>query len=329
MNVSILITCFNEEKNIRECLTSIVKQNYTGGESEIIVSDGGSNDGTQAIVQAFSKSYPNVRLVIETKKGTAAGRNAAIKAARYDYVAFIDADCEAPENWLETLVKQYQTIHAKDQRVIAVGGTNVPPEDANPFLQAIGIALDSFPGSFNSIQGRQLGELTYVSSLSNLNVLYSKREIREVGYYDESLVSEAEDADINFRLSSKGYKFVFLPDSSVRHKMRPTPKTWMKNMFRYGKGRARLLKRYPRMWSLTFVFPLLFALIMFSLVLAPFHKVFYLAALYFPLLYLFSLFQSIRKRSLTLVFHVMFVFLIQHFGYASGEVFGLLHPQVK
>lgn len=329
MNVSVIITCFNEEKNIRECLSTLIHQTYPKGKYEIIVSDGGSKDGTQDMVKEFTQIYCNVNLVVETKKGTAAGRNAGIKAAKYNYIAFIDADCEAPQNWLETLVEQYQNIQLTDKKVIAVGGTNIPPENSGSFLQSIGIALDSFLGSFGSVQGRQFKKPMRVSSLSNLNVLYDKQKIIDIGYYDESLVSEAEDADINFRLLSAGNRFLFIPDSFVWHKMRPTPKTWLKNMFRYGKGRARLLKRYPQMWTVSFTLPLLFIAAIFSLFFTPYSNIFSLSSIYFPALLCFSFYMCIKKRHPKLVLHVMLVYLIQHFGYAAGEVYGLLHTKVK
>ncbi len=329
MNVSIIITCFNEERNIRECIGSLVHQKYPKDKYEIIVADGGSKDRTQNIVKEFTQIYCNVNLVVETKKGTAAGRNAGIKAAKYDYIAFIDADCEAPRNWLETLVEQFQNVQLTDKKVIAVGGTNIPPENAGSFLQAIGVALDSYIGSFGSVQGRQFKKPMRVSSLSNLNVLYNKQKIIDVGYYDESLVSEAEDADINFRLYSAGNRFLFIPCSFVWHKMRPTPKTWLANMFRYGKGRARLLKRYPQMWAVSFALPLLFIAAILSLLFTPFSNIFSLSAIYFPALLCFSLYICIKKKHPELVLLVMLVYLIQHFGYAAGEVYGLLHTKVK
>lgn len=329
MNVSVIITCYNEEKNIRECLNTLVCQTYLKDKYEIIVSDGASKDRTQSIIKEFMQKYQNINLVIETKKGTAAGRNAGIKVAKYDYIAFIDADCEAPQNWLETLVEQYRNVQETDKSVVAVGGTNIPPENAGSFLQAIGIALDSYLGSFGSVQGRQFKKPMQVSSLANLNVLYDKKKIIDIGYYDESLVSEAEDADINFRLFSAGNRFLFTPSSFVWHKMRPTPKTWLKNMFRYGKGRARLLKRYPQMWAVSFALPLLFIATIFSLFFTPFSNIFSLSAIYFPLLWCFSLYICLKKRHPELVLHVMLVYLIQHFGYAAGEVYGLLHTKVK
>ena len=329
MDISIIVTCFNEEDNIRECLHSLIQQDYKDGPFEIIVSDGGSTDDTQSIVKSFIKDYPYISLVVETKKGTAAGRNAGVKASRYDYIAFIDADCEAPQNWLSTLVFSYEALSLKDETIIAVGGTNVSPKNAGPFTQAIGIALDSFPGSFNSVQGRIFGQSVYVSSLSNLNVLYRKEVIEDIGLYDESLLSEAEDADLNYRLSSAGYKLVYIPHSFVWHKMRPTPKTWLKNMFRYGKGRGRLLKRYPKMWSISFILPIIFSIGMLSILAGPIQKIFYLSLFYFPIICLYALYQSYKKKAGKFWLYVFSVYLIQHFGYAAGEVYGLINPKVR
>ena len=173
MKVSIVVTCLNEEKNIGACLQTLVAQDYTGGRYEIVVSDGSSSDNTQAIVRGFAGKYEHVRLAVHGRKGTAAGRNTGVESAAYDHIAFIDADCEAPADWLSTLVHAYMETVGRDNRVIAVGGINLPPVGCGPFVKAIGLALDSFLGSFNSVQGRQYPKPRYVKSLSNLNVLTS------------------------------------------------------------------------------------------------------------------------------------------------------------
>ena len=329
IKVSIIITCFNEADNIIPCLDSLVKQRLAEDDYEIIVSDGMSTDGTGQKVREYAKDFSNISLVIEPGKGTALGRNAGIRASKYDYVAFIDADCQAPDDWLHKLISAYQMLKAKDKKLVAVGGKNITLSEASRFVKAIEIALDSYPGSFASVQGRQFDKPVYVNSLATLNVLYEKVEILQVGGFDESLLSEGEDAELNYRLSSKGLTFCFLPDSFVWHKMRATPAGWLKNMFRYGKARARLLKRYPKMWALSFLLPLLFLFCFVLTVFIPVSKVFYVPLIYFPFLLMFSAFQSFYKRKPALCLHVVLVYLIQHFGYAAGEFYGLLNPRVK
>lgn len=329
MNVSIIIPCLNEEANIEACLTSLVTQDYASEKYEVIVVDGGSMDQTQNRVRNFQEQHPNVRLLQGPQKTTSVGRNTGIKASRFDHAALIDADCEAPPGWLKTLVKNYQTAKKQDDQVIAVGGANIPPENANSFVKAIGLALDSYLGSFNSVQGRRPPKSIEVKSLSTVNALYEKEKIRSIGYFDESLKDEAEDADLNYRLTSAGYKMRFVPESFVWHKMRSTPVKWFKNMFRYGKGRARLLKRYQDMWAASFMMPLLFSICMLAIFLAPFSFIFLLPMLYFPVILIYAGLQCAKKGSWHLLGHVTLIYFIQHFGYAVGEVYGLLNPKIK
>ena len=329
MDVTIIICCLNEEDNIGECLESVVNQKYSSGKFEIIVIDGNSKDSTQLIIRAYQEKHENIHLFIEFKRGTASGRNAGVRASAYDYVAFIDADCVAPQNWLEILIDEYCAATKSDKRIVAVGGVNFPPKGSDNFLKALNIAQDSFIGSFNSVQGRKFKEQRYVSSLSNLNVLYLKRAIIEIGNYDESLVSDAEDAELNFRLEKTGWRFLFVPRSFVWHKMRPNAGQWLKNMFRYGRGRARLLKRYPDMWCISYVLPIAFAFAMISILLSVASSFFLAPMAYFPIVTAISIRQCIRKNSIHLTFHVFAVFIIQHLGYAAGEVYGLLSRNVK
>ncbi len=328
MNISVVVTCLNEEANIGDCLDSLIKQNYPAAHLEFIVVDGGSHDRTQEIIKEFAKAEPSVKLVVEPRKGTAAGRNAGIRAAAYEMIAFTDADCEVPVDWLEILAGQYKELLEQDKNIVAVGGTNLAPENSSDFVRAIEIAQDSVIGSFNA-HGRQFRENRYVETLSNLNVLYKKKIMVQAGLYDASLLSEAEDADLNYRLGRQGYKFVFLPDSYVWHKMRATPNLWGKNMFRYGKGRARLLKRYLGMWNIYYCLPLVYLISMMTLCLSSFSKIFLLPALYFPFIVLTSFFLCSRKGAPTMVFLVIYVLLIEHFFYAVGEAYGLLNPGVR
>ena len=329
MRISVVITCFNEAGNIVPCLESLLAQTYPADKFEVVVADGGSSDQTQELVKSLAELHPQIKLVVEPKPGTAAGRNAGIRAAQYEYIAFIDADCEAPASWLESLAGCYSEYKIREPQLAAVGGGNLPPEDASPFVAAIGIALDSYAGSFNSAQGRQFNQPRFVAGLATLNTLIERSILENLGCFDETLGSEAEDADLNYRLHQAGWKLLFLPGADVWHKMRPTPRGWLKNMFRYGKGRARLLKRYPQMWQLSFILPLVFLLVIVSLPLAAVSKVFWLGWLYFPVLFVFSYFLAHQKGRSELFWQVGLVFLIQHFGYAVGEGYGLLSRSVR
>ena len=147
--------------------------------------------------------------------------------------------------------------------------------------------------------------------------------------FDESLQSEAEDADLNYRIGLNGGRFLFVPESFVLHWMRATPRLWWRNMFRYGKSKAKLLKRFPDMWNLSYGLPLIFLAGMLSIFLAWPWPVLLLVLLYFPATLGYSYLLAARKKVPELFLHVFTVFVVQHFGYAIGEAYGLLHPDVK
>jgi len=330
INVSIVVTCFNEEENIGDCLESLIHQSYPEALYEIIVSDGGSRDGTQEVVRSFQERDKRIKLVIELKKGTAAGRNAGIKSAAYDWIAFIDADCEAPADWLATLVSAWEKATRHYPDLAGVGGANIPPRaKGSRFLTALGIAQNSYLGSLGSVQGSIYPENRLVGSISTCNALYRKNHLINSGLFDESLKSEAEDAELNYRISRNGGSFLFVHDSYVIHKMRISPGLWAKNMFRYGKGRARLMKRYPEMFFSPYILALLFLPVIAASGLGFLNAWFYLPLAYFPAIILAAAARVLKEGRITFLFPVIQVYLITHFSYSPGLVYGLINPKVR
>ena len=88
--VSVIIPAFNAARFIAETLTSAQAQTWP--DLEIIVVDDGSTDDTAAIVEAAAATDPRITLIRQANAGVAAARNAAIAAAKGDYVAPLDAD---------------------------------------------------------------------------------------------------------------------------------------------------------------------------------------------------------------------------------------------
>jgi glycosyltransferase involved in cell wall biosynthesis len=85
--ISCIVPVFNGERYLREALDSICAQSYRP--LEIIVADDGSTDGTAALVAVFGDQ---VRYLRQSNQGPAAARNLGIRAAKGEFVAFLDAD---------------------------------------------------------------------------------------------------------------------------------------------------------------------------------------------------------------------------------------------
>lgn len=96
--ISVVIPLYNKEKQIAHTLQSVFNQ--TLQDFEIVIVDDGSTDGSVAEVEKYSDS--RIRLIRQTNAGVSAARNRGIEEARYDLIAFLDADDEWKPEYLAT-----------------------------------------------------------------------------------------------------------------------------------------------------------------------------------------------------------------------------------
>ena len=91
--VSVIVPCFNCATTIRRAVLSI--QNQTKLPSEVILIDDGSEDGTRLLLYELQKEYEqlNIKVIeIQNNVGVASARNYGIRASKFNYLAFLDAD---------------------------------------------------------------------------------------------------------------------------------------------------------------------------------------------------------------------------------------------
>jgi glycosyltransferase involved in cell wall biosynthesis len=98
--ISIIIPALNEERVIGKCLDALTRITYRRDKIEVIVVDNGSCDSTIAIARSYTDVLPII-VVEQTDMHISAMRNAGARLANGSVLAFLDADCLAPEQWLE------------------------------------------------------------------------------------------------------------------------------------------------------------------------------------------------------------------------------------
>src|SRR5262249_1728590 len=116
--VSVVVCSYNGAQTLERCLRSLAELDYP--DCEVIVVNDGSTDETRSILPRF----PSVRVVHQENLGLSPARNAGLRIATGEIVAYTDADCFADPHWLTHLVYQFQQTGAA-----AVGGPNLTPDD--------------------------------------------------------------------------------------------------------------------------------------------------------------------------------------------------------
>lgn len=114
--VSVIIAARNEEKNIKACLHSILKNAYPKDLFEVIVIDDHSTDGTCEEVRAVEMDFPTQTIFLQKLDGKEGKKNAisaALSIARGEYRLITDADCTVPSCWITEMV-QAMADHSLD-----------------------------------------------------------------------------------------------------------------------------------------------------------------------------------------------------------------------
>lgn len=317
--VSVIVVTKNEEKNISQCLDSLVAQDYPKDAYELIVVDGASTDRTRDICQR----YP-VRLIITKQSGISHQRNKGIELARGEFVAFTDADCNVDKSWLRKLLGQ---IREADGSVVAVGGPNMVFGSDPPLSKVISYAQETLLGSGGSPQTHKITRSSFVSSIANCNILYRKETIAKERY-DETL-SVGDDCELNFRLRQKGYKFLYSPHIFVWHHWPDSFRNFTRKMFSYGEAMGRITKKHKkiiRWYAFAVTFAILAAIFSYPII-RLFHPAAYIYAVAVSL-YIIALMIStaqVYKRYRNIRSLLTLILLpLQHFWYGLGFMKGLL-----
>ena len=304
-DISVVVIARNEEKNIERCIQSILSQSFTAKTRvEIILVDDGSSDAT---VDLSRKLSSDIKIINSPCRSISKNRNIGWRTASADYIAYIDADCEAEPGWLANLHAEFINNSQQDQ-IAAVGGPNRPPRKVSRFYDALGIMLNTWVGSRGSVQGTVFSEAKQVSHLPGLNVMFRKSSLALVDGYDECFARIGEDEDLSIRITATGARMIYVPTAKVIHYQRDNFDSWARNMMTYGMGRTWLVRRHPSAFSLLFLLP----------VFAFFGMAFYL-----PIIAIYTAAISIKQRAIHLAPMIFAQYVATHIPYAVGLIYGL------
>lgn len=190
IRITVVIPAFNREKTILKCLESAVNQTYEP--QEVLVIDDGSSDHTRELVLTFTSD--KVRLLCQEHKGAQAARNAGIKNAKGNYIAFLDSDDE----WVcDKLEKQAAVLKEKPDAVVY---TNCY------VVRGAARSVWNTPGT----SGRVYEELLQHPGPMFQGMTVSRKALADVGLLDEK-VPAYQEWDTSIRLAEK-YEMIHMEE---------------------------------------------------------------------------------------------------------------------
>ncbi|KAM3094099.1 glycosyltransferase [Phormidesmis sp. 146-35] len=222
--VSIIITTCDRPTDLLNCLHHLTAQKTTRS-IEIIVADNRPDSGlTPPIVAQF----PQVKLVQETRKGGAYGRNAAIVASTSEIIVTVDDDVTVPPDWLEKLIAPMARPD-----VMVVTGNVLPLELETPAQRMFEKLKNGLSAGFLPLEvdGNWLASFEYSPPVWELGVSANSAmrtsifSHPQIGLMEETLgpgtpAAGAEETYLYYKVLKAGYTLVYAPEAYVWHRHR-------------------------------------------------------------------------------------------------------------
>ncbi|RJG47364.1 glycosyltransferase family 2 protein [Mesorhizobium sp. DCY119] len=244
----VVIPCLNEAAHIEALIDRLTPSVERLG-MKIVVADGGSTDGTQAIVQKIAASNPRVTLLDNPKKIQSAAINLAVERFGDEFASFIriDAHGDYPADYCDRLIEDADETGA-DSVVVSMATRGF-----GAFQKATAIAQNSKLGNGGSPhrQGAK-GHWTDHGHHAFMRV----KAFRAVGGYDETF-SHNEDAELDYRLGAAGCRLWMTDKTFMVYYPRASVPALFRQYLGYGRGRAKNILKHRAMPKIRQMIPLM------------------------------------------------------------------------
>ena len=201
MLISVIIPHYNQEDQLRICLSALDAQRGVTAAVEIIVVDNASRRMPEAICAA----WPDVRLLSEKTPGPGPARNLGAAAAKGDVLAFIDADCHAHPDWLHHIEQAFANPHTQ------ILGGDVQVGYVDP-------TKPTFLEPYEAIYSFRNREYIFKGFSATCNLAMRPTILRHVGPF--AGIAIAEDRDWGLRSKALGYRTEYVAPMIVYHPAR-------------------------------------------------------------------------------------------------------------
>jgi succinoglycan biosynthesis protein ExoA len=237
--VSIIVPCLNEESTIAELLEAVRSQDFPLRELELLIADGGSEDGTLEVIGSYVRRHPEltVRIVENPQRRIPAALNRAIEASSGSYIIRLDAHSAPAEDYIMTCIKTLERTQAAN-----VGGVwEIRPGASNWVGRSIAAAA-AHPLGAGDARYRISGEAGPVDTVPF--GAFRREWLERVGSFNEELLTN-EDYEYNVRIRRAGGEVFFDPHIRSQYIARASFSDLARQYWRYGFWKLRMLRRFP------------------------------------------------------------------------------------
>jgi len=313
--ISIITPTYNRADELVHLYESLKKQTVDLKLFEFIISDDGSTDTTQSMVEEWQFNSPlKIKFISQKNQGPGAARNHGLDIAEGELILFIDSDCEAHPDWIQTIYEEYL-----NDSFDACGGPDGSKDDFTTLQKAIDFAMTSFitTGGMRGHSEKMMAK--FFPRTHNMGL---KRSVYEkVGGFGD--LRHGQDIELSNRIRKSGARIKFLINAVVYHRRRTSIKQFFKQVFNWGVARINLGKIDPAMLEPIHFLPSLATLFGFSIVGTAIYLDFPLDQLFlliFIPLGLLSLFGAVKKNDLRIFPYLLVVIPSQIIGYGIGFI---------
>jgi glycosyltransferase involved in cell wall biosynthesis len=239
--LSVVVCTYNREQILPDCLESLANQRADSTLYEVLVINNNSTDNTQQVADEFARKYSNFKVLFEKKQGLSHARNLGVKGAAADYIAFIDDDARASENWIKNAL---EIIDEKKPDIF--GG---------PAYPLISSERPSWYKDEYGIRG-DMGETGWLKKgfIVGTNIFFKKSLLEEYGGFDADLgmkgdhIGYHEETRIVFRALKEKKKVYYSKELAVKDQLPDYKKSLV--FFIYSKYKAGF--DGPKLWDSEF-----------------------------------------------------------------------------
>lgn len=222
--VAVVVPVKDEGHRIRDLVSAIEGQ--TVQPLQFVVVDNGSTDDTAAIA-----SSAGAQVIVETRPGSYAARNAGISAVDAEVIAFTDGDCLPRPDWLERLVEPFSDP--------SVGGVAGRIDAVETRTAAQRWALERHLLDQEAAQSHR-----FLPFAATANVAYRRSILEKLNGFDAAMHSGG-DVDLAWRMQvHAGMRLAYAPEAVVMHHQRERVRPLLRQQRRYGEGHVLLTDRW-------------------------------------------------------------------------------------